>query len=155
MNRNAKVKICVIASAGGHLTQALRIAQGINKNYNFYYVTYYLPHIRQLLKGLKHYLILNPHKNLFKYLVNFFQSLKIYMKERPNFIITTGSGMAVPTCLIGKFFGSKLIYIESGSRVKSPSLTGRFLYYFSDIFIVQWRSILRYFKKAVYGGSLI
>lgn len=122
--------------------------------YPKYFVTYRLPHTDENLKGLKYYYIINPHKYLWKYPINFFQSLRIYLKEKPKFILSTGSGMAIATCIIGKIFGSKLIFVETGARVNTPSMTGRFLYHFSDLFIVQWKSLLKYFPKAKYGGLL-
>ena len=145
--------ICVVCSAGGHLTEALLIMRKIP--YPFYIVTYRLPHLEQTLKDFEHYFIINPHKSLWKYPINFIQSLRIYLKKRPKFIISTGSGMAISTCLIGKLFGSKIIFIESGARVYQPSLTGRLMYYFSDLFIVQWKPLLRFFPRAVYGGTLL
>jgi len=119
-----------------------------------YYVTYREPHIDMSLKGTEFYYILNPHKYWWKYPVNFAQSLIIFLKKRPKFILSTGSGMALSTCLIGKFFGSKIIFIETGARIHTPSLTGRFMYHFSDLFIVQWESLQKQYPKALFGGLL-
>lgn len=144
--------LCVIASAGGHLTEALLAIEGVD--YPAYFVTYRLPHTEFSLAGLEHYFIINPHKYLIKYPANFLQSLWIYLKKRPRFILTTGSGMAIATCLIGKMLGSKIIFLEISARVCTPSLTARLLYYFSDLFIVQWQPLLRVFPRAVFGGLL-
>jgi beta-1,4-N-acetylglucosaminyltransferase len=145
--------LCVVCSAGGHLTEAFLATQDIK--YPKYFVTYRLPHIANTLAGERHYFITNPHKNPFKYVTNFFQSLVIYLKQKPKFILSTGSGMAIATCIIGKLFGSKLIYVETGARVSNPSMTGRFVYRFCDLFIVQWEPLMKYFPSAVYGGPLI
>jgi beta-1,4-N-acetylglucosaminyltransferase len=145
-------KLCVVCSAGGHLTEALLAVDGIN--YPKYFVTYKLPHTDQSLAGFDYYYVTNPHKNILKYAVNFWQSLKIYFEKRPKFILSTGSGMAIAICLIGKAFGSKIIFIETGARIYQPSMTGKLLYYFSDLFIVQWRPLLRFFPKGVFGGLL-
>jgi len=144
--------LCVVCSAGGHLTEALFAVDGVN--YPKYFVTYKLPHIEQSLSGCDFYYITNPHKYIYKYPINFLQSFKLYLKKRPKFILSTGSGVAIATCLIGKLFGSKVIYVETGARVDTPSLTARFLYYFSDLFIIQWKPLLKVFPKAIYGGLL-
>jgi UDP-N-acetylglucosamine:LPS N-acetylglucosamine transferase len=144
--------LCVVCSAGGHLTEALLAVDDVD--YPKYFVTYKLPHTDQTLSKYAYYYIINPHKNMFKYPVNFLQSLKIYFQKRPAFILSTGSGMTIATCLIGKLFGSKIIYIETGARIYIPSMTGRLLYYFSDLFIVQWKPLLTFFPKGVYGGLL-
>ena len=145
--------LCVVCSAGGHLTEALLAIDGVD--YPAFLVTYRLPHVERSLSSQEHYFITNPHKNPWKYVTNFFQSLRIYLRKRPRFILSTGSGMAIATCLIGKLFGSKIIYLESGARIHSPSLTGRLLYHVADLFIVQWEQLLNHFPTAVYGGLLI
>lgn len=141
-----------MCSAGGHLTEALIAVDGVD--YPKYFVTYQLPHTDASLAKLDYYYITNPHNNIIKYVINIFQSFRIYFKKRPKFILSTGSGMAIATCLIGKIFRSKIIYIETGARISSPSKTGRLLYYFSDLFIVQWKDLTRFFPKALYGGLL-
>jgi UDP-N-acetylglucosamine:LPS N-acetylglucosamine transferase len=145
-------KLCVVCSAGGHLTEALLSVEKIN--YPIFYVTYRLPHTDESLEGKKYYYIINPHKYLYKYPLNFIQSLIIFFKTKPRFILSTGSGMAIATCLIGKLFGSKIIYVETGCRITTPSMTGRLMYHFSDLFIVQWKSLLKVYPKATYGGLL-
>ena len=144
--------LCVVCSAGGHLTEAMLAVEKLE--FPKFYVTYKLPHTDQSLAELEYYYITNPHDNLFKFPINFLQSLRIYLKKRPKFILSTGSGMAIATCLIGKIFNSKIIYIETGARIQTPSKTGKLLYFFSDLFIVQWKPLLKFYPKAVFGGLL-
>lgn len=144
--------LCVICSAGGHLTEALLAIDGVD--FPKYIVTYKLPHTDRTLADQDYYYVINPESNIFKYIINILQSLRIFLKKRPKFILSTGSGMAIATCLIGKIFNSKLIYIETGARVYTPSKTGKLLYYFSDLFIVQWKPLLKFYPKAVFGGLL-
>lgn len=63
--------------------------------------------------------------------------------------------MTVPTCYLGKLFGAKLVYIESGGNVYTPTLTGKLMYPIADLFIVQWEPALKFFPKAILGGPLI
>lgn len=144
--------LCVVCSAGGHLAEAMLSVEGVR--FPTYFVTYRLPHTDDNLKGHKYYYVTNPHKYLWKYPKNFFQSLRLYLKEKPKFILSTGSGMAIATCLIGKVFGSKIVFVETGARIHTPSMTGRLLYRFADLFIVQWKPLLKHFPKAEYGGLL-
>ncbi len=144
--------LCVVCSAGGHLTEAILATDSLL--YPRYFITYKLPHIEYSMKFREVYYITNPHTYIYKYPVNFFQSLRLYLKMRPKFILSTGSGMAIATCIIGKLFGSKIIYIETGARITTPSSTGRLMYHIADLFIIQWESLLRFYPKAVYGGLL-
>ena len=76
----------------------------------------------------------------------------IYIKIRPKYIVTTGAHTAGPMCLIGKIFGSKIIFIESFANSSSKSITGKIVYKFADLFIVQWENMLNIYPKSVYGG---
>ena len=76
------------------------------------------------------------------------------MKEKPDVVITTGALVAFPICLIAKIFGKHIIYIESFARVNSRSLTGRLLYPISDLFLVQWEEMLKFYPKAKYVGGI-
>jgi len=145
--------ICFISSGGGHLTELIN-ASSLITHYPHFFVTINLPHISSSLEGKEVYYILDPHTSIFKYFINFIQALKIYLKKRPKIIITTGAGIAIPMCVIGKLFGSKIVYIESGARVNFPSKTGKFMYKIADLFIVQWKPLLKRFPNAVYGGPL-
>ena len=57
-------------------------------------------------------------------------------------------------CLIGKIFGSKIIFIETFANSKTKSRTGSIVSKFADLFIVQWESQKKFYKKAIYGGCL-
>lgn len=146
--------ICIIASAGGHLTEAIK-ATFLIKEYPKFYVTFHMEHISASLSKEEYYLVEDPHISLKKYFINLYQVFKIYFRKRPKVIVTTGAGIAVPMCLIGKAFGSKVVFIESGARVMYPSRTAKVLYRIADLSIVQWKPLLEYLPKAIYGGPLL
>ncbi len=89
-----------------------------------------------------------------KMLYNTIFSLKVFFKEKPDVLITTGVLAIIPMCLIGKACGKKLVYIESFAKVYTGTLTGRFLYPFADRFYVQWESMLEVYPKAVCLGGI-
>jgi UDP-N-acetylglucosamine:LPS N-acetylglucosamine transferase len=150
------MKICVVCSAGGHLTEILQIKESY-ENYDHFYITFKRENSIELAKKEKVYFVTDPGrsiKNLFKCI---FQTFKILLKEKPNVIISTGAGVAVPACFIGKFlFRSKIIFIESFCRIKEPSWSGRLVYNIADLFFVQWKQLLRnYGEKAIYKGAVV
>ena len=83
---------------------------------------------------------------------NFFTSLKIFLKERPDFVISTGALATIPMCIIAKIFRKKVIFIESFAKVNSPTLTGKLIYKFADQFYVQWEDMLKVYPKGIYKG---
>jgi UDP-N-acetylglucosamine:LPS N-acetylglucosamine transferase len=80
--------------------------------------------------------------------------IKILCKYNIKFIISTGPGIALVPIVLGKFLGKKTIFIESWSRFKSASLTGRAAYYLSSEFFIQNKSLQSVYPKATYSGLL-
>ena len=147
------MKICFIASSGGHLEEINHLT--INDKHDIYYVVTKTPNT---MKDKKYkYLICDfDRKNMMHYIIRVFKMFceqwKIFKKENPDIIITTGAGLVIPTCLYAKLFHKKIIFIESLARIHSMSKTGRILYKISDLFIVQNEELTKKFPKAVYGG---
>ena len=151
-------KVLFISSTGGHLNELLQLKSIMNK-YDSYLITEktkstislkeeYKDKISYLIYGTKHNMLTYP----FKLLANCFKSLYFYLKIKPDVIVTTGAHSAGPMCCIGKIFGSKIIYIETFANIHSKTITGRIVYKFADLFIVQWESMLKLYPKAIYGG---
>ena len=144
------MKICLVCSAGGHLTEALKIGENI-KGEKFY-VTFYSPHIEETLEGNEYYTLTDPRRNPLRFTLNFIQTLSLLLKKRPDVIISTGAGVTFSSCVLGKLLGAKIIYVECGCRVTEPSIAARMIYPLSDLFIVRWSPLLKYFKKAKLGA---
>lgn len=151
---NMKKKICLIASSGGHYEQILMLER-LEKYFDIYYVT---EKTKYLDRREKTYYInqVNRKEKLFilRFAVIFFQSIKIFFKEKPDIIISTGALSVIPTFIIGKLFKKELIFIESFAKITSPTMTGKLIYRFADKFIVQWEDMLDIYPKAVYLGSI-
>jgi beta-1,4-N-acetylglucosaminyltransferase len=82
------------------------------------------------------------------------QALAILLRSRPQAILTTGPSVAVPVCAVGKLLRCKIIFVETGSRIHALSTTGRIVYRFADLFLVQWEELLATCPKAIYAGRL-
>lgn len=153
-----KKKVLFISSTGGHLSEMLRLSP-MFKKYDYHIITEktksnmylkdkYKNHVDYLVYGTKSHLLTYP----FKLIYNCFKSLYLYLKIKPKVIITTGTHTAGPMCCIGKIFGSKIVYIETLANIKTKTATGKLIYKFADLFIVQWEEMLKLYPKAKYGG---
>ena len=153
-----KKKVLFISSTGGHLSEMLRLSPMFEK-YDYHIITEktksnlslkdkYPKRVGYLVYGTKRRFITYP----FKLLYNCFKSLYYYIKIRPKVIITTGTHTAGPMCCIGKIFRSKIIYIETLANSNTKTSTGKLIYHFADLFIVQWEDMLELYPKATYGG---
>lgn len=146
-------KICLVSSHGGHLHEIISATKGVVGD--MYWVTYKTPHTEALLAQKRHYFIIDPVTSKVKFIFNAVESLWHLFRERPDVIISTGAGIAIPTMLIGKYlFHSKIIYVESAAAVVEPSRTGRFIYPHSDLFLIQWEELRKFYPKAKYVGVL-
>lgn len=149
-------KVLFISSTGGHLNELLQLKK-LFLEYDSYLITEKTPSTIDLKKEYKvNYLVYGtkykPITYIFKLLINCFKSLYYFIKINPDVIITTGAHTAGPMCCIGKIFGKKIIYIETFANIHSKTITGRLIYKFADVFIVQWESMLELYPKAIYGG---
>lgn len=125
-----------------------------NLVHNKYFVTFWSDNLKKFTKKHKVYCITHPRRNPFRLIENCVEALLILLKEKPDLIISTGADVAVATCILGKLMRKKMIYIESGGYVNTSSISGRIVYPFADLFVVQWEPALKNFPKAVYGGPL-
>ena len=147
------MKICLIASAGGHLKEILQLEKWYSHQ-DRYFVTFAREDGLSLSKKEKVHFVTCPARNPLKFIFNFFQSLKILIKERPDVVISTGADAALATCYLAKIFGKKLIYIESFCRPSKPSITGKLIYPIADLFIYQWKEVGENYPKGKFGGSI-
>ena len=151
-------KVLFISSGGGHLNELLKLSP-MFKKYDYHIMTEknkstmylkdeYKNKCNYLIYCTKKYFIIYP----FVLILNSFISLFYFIKYRPKYIVTTGTHTAGPMCCIGKIFGSKIIYIETFANIHSKTVTGKLVYLFADMFVVQWESMLKVYPKATYGG---
>lgn len=146
-------KVCLACSAGGHLTELLQLREAWQGRPCFFVSDKRLNAV-DLGKREKVFFVACPRRNPLLLLVNFFQSLTVFLKERPDVVISTGADTAIATCLIAKAFGKRVVFIESFCRVREPSLSGKIMYTTADLFLVQWPENKLFFPKAVYAGSV-
>lgn len=149
------IKICFISSSGGHFEQLLMLKPLMEK-YNSIIVTEKTEYDALDNKNIYYLKQVNrKEKTCFIDMIkNSFISLKIFIKEKPNVIITTGVLATIPMCIIGKIARAKIIYIESFAKITNSTLTGKLLYKFTDQFYIQWEDMLKIYPKAIYKGGI-
>jgi len=149
-------KLCFAASSGGHFEQILMLKPLMDK-YNSFLITEKTTYSTRV-EGEKMYLLhqVNRKEVMFplEMIGNSFRSLFIFIKERPDVVITTGVLAMVPICLLSKIFHKKLIYIESFAKVTSPTETGKLMYKYADQFYVQWPQMKEVYPDAIYLGGI-
>jgi len=147
-----KPNICLVASSGGHCEE-LKNLDTLKEKYSGFYVTektdfhydakYLLPSTGS-----------NDLRVVFKMMFLCIQALIIWIKEKPDLVISTGALICIPFWMLARVFGKKVIFIETYARVRNGSKTGKFMYKHSDLFIIQWESLREVYPNAVFGGSI-
>jgi beta-1,4-N-acetylglucosaminyltransferase len=163
-----KPHVAIVLGSGGHTRQMLRLVDNLGKKYKYTYLIADTDktsekHIK--IRG-KVYKIKDTRlktdtsliKIILKYIPSTINVISTLNKIRPNFIIACGPAMCLHTLVLAKYlFGARLIFFESWVRVKSKSISGRQIYPFftdNDLFMVQWKTLLKSYPCAKFVGRL-
>ncbi len=149
---NRKPRLCLVSSSGGHWEQLQKLQPLIDK-YDGFLVT----EKTGFPENANYFMIQTDLKDKLmipKMIVNTARAIKIWAKERPDFVITTGTMVAYPFYLMAVLFHKKFVFIETFGRANMPTTAGKMMEKHSDLFIVQWETQVKHYKKAIYGGCL-
>src|SRR5258708_17861978 len=148
------MQVAFVGRQGGNLTYFFYLREGLAPADDYFFLTYI--NERTLALPDRKYLIRNIGYNYFLMAIAFIQIALIWLYERPDVIISTGAGVAIPAFYLGKFFGAYCIFVEIWATIHTPTQTGRWLYRISDEFYVQWESLLpAYDAKTRYVGTIV
>ena len=157
MRKRERKKICLISSSGGHFEQLMMLRKLAN-HYDIFVVTEKTKYNKK--DGKINYFVLQVNRKeklfIFKMIMIFFKSFFVFMKEKPDVIISTGVLASIPMLWLGHLFKKKVIYIESFAKISSPTKTGKLVYKkkWANQFYVQWESMLEFYPNAIYKGGI-
>lgn len=148
-------RTCLVYSPGGHYTELKKATAGIDFT-DCYHVTFALDGAGAQYDTVpERYFVTHPRRNPLRLVRNIWQSCRLLRTHRPQLIISTGADVTVATIILGKLiFGAQVIFIESAGDI-TPTLTGRLVYRFCDLFIIPWPEKQRAFPKAVLAEGLL
>jgi UDP-N-acetylglucosamine:LPS N-acetylglucosamine transferase len=148
------VKVALVCSSGGHLTQLYQLKPWWEKHERLW-VTFKLPDCESLLAGEKvvwaHYPTTRNVKNTVR---NLLLAVRTLPRHRPDVVVSDGAGVAFPFFVVAKLLRIRTVYLEVYDRIDSPTLTGRLCGPFTDLFLVQWEDQRRFYPKAKLVGRL-
>ena len=158
------MKLLVVLGEGGHTTELLNLVDLLGDVYDYHYVISKEDNLSasRIRYPGPIYTLTRPrgkHTGALSSVCRTFlagaESLRVLLRVRPVAILSTGPAIAVPVSVIGKLLGAHVVFVETGSRVRSLSLTGRIMYRWADLFFVQWPQLAERLPKAVYAGRLV
>jgi len=153
-------KALFISSTGGHFSEMMML-KPMFKDFNYHIIT----EKTKTTKSLKNtygkkidFLIYGTKDHRFKYVFklayNIIKSLILFIKIRPDLVITTGTHTAVPMCYIAHLFWKKVVFIETFANVTTKTMSGSIVYKIADLFVVQWEEMKELYPNAVYLGGV-
>ena len=150
-----KLRICLAASGGGHLTELLAISDSYSQHEIFCITT--VPVVQGKLREFGHvYVVGECNRNYpLRVLKVLWLCAKIIFKNRPDVVISTGAAPGCIVCFFGKILGARIIWLDSIANVDKISLSGRMVRYIADLFLVQWPELASKYKHVEYAGTVI
>lgn len=146
----APPRVLLVGSAGGHLAQLLRLRawwSGLERTW----VTFDKPDAVSLLAGED---VVWAHHPTTRNIPNLARNLVLAVREtrrlRPDLVVSTGAGVALPFFLVARVLRIPTVYVEVFDRIDSPTLSGRLCRPFATRFCVQWPE-----QQAFYRGSIV
>ena len=150
-----RLSLLLVSSAGGHLLQLYRLKPWW-REHDRVWVTFEMPDSLSLLDDERVAWAYHPTTrnipNLFRNLV---LAWRLIRRHRPDVVVSSGAGVALPFFLVARVFRAKTIYIEVYDRIDLPTLTGRLCYPLSNLFLLQWEQQRRFYPKGQVIGRLL
>jgi UDP-N-acetylglucosamine:LPS N-acetylglucosamine transferase len=147
-----KVKVCIVSSCGGHLTEVRTLRRAYGRYEHFYVLNNRILLPQDMVNQT--FFIRHSERD-WLFFVNLWEAWQILRREKPDVILSTGAGPCVPFAIVGRLLQIPSIFVETFNRVAGPSLSGRIMYRIAHRFFYQWRSLDSFYPKGTYCGPLI
>ena len=157
-NRNRSsgplTELLLVCSSGGHLLELLTLRSAWTP-FTRAWVTLDADDTRSLLDSERVYFARGPtERNAVNFLRNLVIAWRVVGELRPAVVVSTGAAIAVPFAWVGRLRGTRVVYVESLTRIDSPSLTGRLVMPVADRIYVQWPQLVAQLRRARFAGSI-
>ncbi len=142
------LEVLLVCSSGGHLAQ-LTALDPWSRQHRRRWVCFDTPDAVSILRGEDVAWAYHPTtRNLRNLLRNSALAWRQLRRRRPDVVISTGAGVAVPFFVIARLLRVPTVYLEVYDRLDSPTLTARLCRPFTDAMLVQWDE-----QSSLYRGA--
>lgn len=144
----SRLHLMLVASNGGHLAQLLQLEPWWRRHERTW-VTFDTADTRSTLGGERVLHAFHPTtRHLGNLARNTVLARRLVAEQRPDVVVSTGAGVALPFFLAARARRVPTLYLEVYDRVDSRTLTGRLCRPLSTAFCVQWPE-----QQPLYDGS--
>ena len=106
------MKVCIACSSGGHFQEMELIKDKFINQKDVVFLYSFKSKMYDDL-NIQKYLFINPNRNILLHFLNFLNSLYVFLKEKPDVVLSNGAGIAYPMCIYAWLFRKRVIYIET------------------------------------------
>ena len=153
--RGESVDVLLVCSAGGHLLQLLSLAEAWD-GFSRLWVTDAASDTRSLLRDEPAVFGDQPSSRSVRSLIrNTVRAVRLLTRYRPRVVVTTGAAIAVPFVWLGRASGAHVVYVESLTRIDTPSVSLRLSRSAASQIYVQWPELARAIPRARYCGGVL
>jgi beta-1,4-N-acetylglucosaminyltransferase len=145
------VKIALVSSVGGHLTDLCTLAEALEGHE----LVWVLNDSSPVLPSDARVFRVSHAERDWRVAWNLVEFGAIFGSEKPDLMLSTGAGPAVPAAIIARLAGIPVIYVEASCAVRRLTMTGRLMRHLSDAFFVQWKALKAAAPWARYEGGVI
>lgn len=145
----SRKKVLAISSKGGHFVQLLRLMPLFDQ------------HDTVLVSTYDDYALKNYHSvvdaNLntpFRLVFQLLSVCWIFIKYRPDIVISTGASVGYFAILIGSILRKKTIWLDSIANADEMSLSGKKVRRYAGLWLTQWPELEKE-KGPFYKGSVL
>lgn len=140
--------VLLVSSSGGHLAQ-LNALSPWSRNHNRRWVCFNTPDAVGILRGEDVVWAHHPTtRNLPNLVRNLRLAWRVLRERRPDVVISTGAGVAVPFFVVARLKRIPTVFLEVYDRLDTPTLTGRLCRPFASAMLVQWEE-----QRSLYRGA--
>lgn len=150
------MRLMLIASSGGHIFEMFCLKE-FWQDKDHFWVSFDTSDAKYLLKDEKEvYWAAHPTvRNIPNLLRNLMLAQRLLRKNRPDMILTTGSGVAAPFLWLAKPLGIPTVFVESITRITEISLTANMVRPFVTKMLVQWPELVEKYPGVEHHGRIV
>ncbi len=150
-----RLRLLLVGSSGGHLAQLVALRPWAN-DHDRHWVSFDSPDALSILADEQvtwaHHPTTRNVPNLARNLV---LAWRVLRRERPDVVLSTGAGVALPFFVLARLLRVPTVYLEVYDRLDTPTLSGRLCRPFATRMLVQWEEQRKLYRDAEVVGCVL
>jgi UDP-N-acetylglucosamine:LPS N-acetylglucosamine transferase len=149
------MKLCLVASAGGHLAQLQALAKAY-EGFKVCWVTSLEVGADRLRKQGTTYVVGECNRlqplNTLRVMAHCWRLVRI---ERPDVVLSTGAAPGLLVCLFARLRGARIVWVDSIANTRKLSMSGRMVRPWAHLILSQWPEVAAKYPNVEYAGETL